>query len=78
MSNDGVYSGVHYVWPYHVDICYTALMCCEVGGSKIEQAEQRRALAQKWHNEVPLAEKQEYPTLLSAFVHSKSKDACGW
>ena len=76
VSSDSVYSGVHYVWPYHIDICHASPVCCEAGGSKTERKAQRSELAKKWHNEVLLAEKQGYPKLLS-LVWSKSKDACG-
>ena len=73
-----MHSGVHYVWPYHIDICRASPVCCEAGGNKIERQAQRSELAWKWNNEKPLAEKQEYPcSKVLLLVRAKSKDVCG-
>ena len=73
-----MHSGVHYVWPYHIDICRASPVCCEAGGNCIERQAQQNELAWKWRNEKPLAEKQEYPcSKVLLLVRAKSKDVCG-
>ena len=73
-----MHSGVHYVWPYHIDICRASPACCEAGGNCIERQAQQNELAWKWHNEKTLAEKQEYPcSKVLLLVRAKSKDVCG-
>jgi len=63
-----------------ITLTYAAPLLCvvEAGGNCIERQAQQNELAWKWHNEKPLAEKQEYPcSKVLLLVRAKSKDVCG-